>query len=73
LIESRYYAAFGIWLYDFNPGAPDQQAGVTVEIPLSAKHPHRRVIENATLNCPVKQSLSAEMEIPVTFLWRDDL
>jgi putative redox protein len=46
---------------------------VTVEMPLSANHPQRAGLENAAINCPVKKSLSSEMEIPITFSWRDDL
>lgn len=46
---------------------------VAVELPLPANHPHRAALENAAQNCPVKKSLSAEMEIPITFSWRDDL
>ncbi len=46
---------------------------VAVELPLSANHPRRAALENAALNCPVKKSLSADMEIPITFSWRDDL
>ena len=46
---------------------------VAVELPLPANHPRRAALENAALNCPVKKSLSAEMEIPITFSWRDDL
>lgn len=46
---------------------------VAVELPLPGDHPHRAALENAAQNCPVKKSLSAEMEIPITFAWRDDL
>jgi putative redox protein len=46
---------------------------VTVEMPLSANHPQRGALESAAINCPVKKSLSSEMEIPITFSWRDDL
>ena len=46
---------------------------VAVELPLPGNHPHRAALENAAQNCPVKKSLSAEMEIPITFAWRDDL
>jgi putative redox protein len=46
---------------------------VAVELPLPANHPRRAALENAALNCPVKKSLSAEMEIPITFSWGDDL
>jgi putative redox protein len=46
---------------------------VAVELPLPANHPFRAALESAALNCPVKQSLSAEMDIPITFSWRDDL
>jgi uncharacterized OsmC-like protein len=46
---------------------------VAIELPLPANHPCRAALEQAALTCPVKQSLSAEMEIPVAFSWRDDL
>jgi len=46
---------------------------VAVELPLPANHPLRAALEHAALNCPVKKSLSADMEIPFTFSWRDDL
>ena len=46
---------------------------VAVELPLPANHPCRAALESAALNCPVKKSLSAEMDIPITFSWRDDL
>lgn len=46
---------------------------VAVELPLPANHPRRAALENAAQNCPVKKSLSAEIEIPITFSWRDDL
>ncbi|HEY2122168.1 MAG TPA: OsmC family protein [Chthoniobacterales bacterium] len=46
---------------------------VAVELPLPGNDPHRAALENAAQNCPVKKSLSAEMEIPITFTWRDDL
>ncbi len=46
---------------------------VAVELPLPRDHPHRAALENAAQNCPVKKSLSAEIEIPITFAWRDDL
>ncbi len=46
---------------------------VAVEVPLPANHPRRTALETAALTCPVKKSLSAEIEIPITFSWRDDL
>jgi putative redox protein len=46
---------------------------VLVTVPLSANHPQRQALENVALNCPVQKSLNPELEIPVTFLWRDDL
>jgi len=46
---------------------------VVVTVPLPANHPQRAALENVALNCPVQKSLNPEMEIPVTFSWRDDL
>jgi putative redox protein len=46
---------------------------VVVEMPLSGRHPQRAALERAALNCPVAKSLSSEIQIPVSFLWRDDL
>jgi hypothetical protein len=44
-----------------------------VEMPLSGNHPQRGALEQAALNCPVAKSLSPEIEVPVSFSWRDDL
>ena len=46
---------------------------VVVTVPLPANHPQRAALENAALNCPVQKSLNSDLEIPVTFSWRDDL
>ena len=46
---------------------------VAVEMPLPANHPQREALEKVALNCPVAMSLSPEIQIPVSFLWRDDL
>jgi len=46
---------------------------VVVEMPLSGKHPQREAIERTALNCPVAKSLSPEIQVPVSFSWRDDL
>jgi putative redox protein len=46
---------------------------VAVTMPLSVHHPERLALEKVALNCPVLKSLSTELEIPVTFSWRDDL
>jgi putative redox protein len=56
-----------------NPVRRISKLEVAVELPLPANHPWRTALENAALTCPVKQSLSADMEIPITFSWRDDL
>jgi putative redox protein len=45
---------------------------VIVEMPLPANHPQREALERAALNCPVFKSLSPEIQIPVSFSWRDD-
>jgi putative redox protein len=41
----------------------------TISIPLPADHPDRPVIESAALTCPVNESLRADIDRPVTFLW----
>ncbi len=40
-----------------------------IVVPLAATHPQREALERAALTCPVHQSLLAEIEKPVTFLW----
>jgi uncharacterized OsmC-like protein len=40
-----------------------------IAMPLPATHPQRAALERAALTCPVHQSLLAEMEKPVTFVW----
>ena len=55
---------------------PSRRVGrleVVVEMPLSGSHPQREALEKAALNCPVAKSLSPEIQIPVSFSWRDDL
>ncbi len=42
---------------------------VVINMPMAADHPHRQLIENAALTCPVHQSLHADMEIPITWNW----
>ncbi len=41
----------------------------TIHVPLSSDHPHRALLENAALTCPVHKSLSEEMKKPVDFQW----
>jgi putative redox protein len=52
---------------------PRQIARLTVTIDVvKYVDPERRpALENAALTCPVKRSLGAEVEIPVTFRWKD--
>jgi putative redox protein len=55
---------------------PSRRVGkldVVVEMPLPANHPQRMALEKVALNCPVAKSLSPEIQIPVSFSWRDDL
>jgi putative redox protein len=46
---------------------------VVIEVPLPANHPQRATLEKVAVNCPVQKSLSPDLEIPVSFRWRDDL
>jgi uncharacterized OsmC-like protein len=40
-----------------------------VRVPLALSHPQREALERVAHTCPVHQSLSAEMEKPITFFW----
>jgi len=55
---------------------PSRRVGrldIVVEMPLSGSHPEREALERVALNCPVAKSLSPDIQIPVSFSWRDDL
>jgi len=40
-----------------------------VHIPLPPDSPHRQVLEQTALNCPVHKSLPSEIERPTRFFW----
>ena len=40
-----------------------------VHIPLPADSPHREVLEQTALNCPVHKSLPEEIDRPTKFFW----
>ena len=40
-----------------------------VHIPLPPDYPHRELLEQAALNCPVHKSLPAEINRPIRFFW----
>lgn len=40
-----------------------------VHIPLPENSPHRKVLEQTALNCPVHKSLPHEIRRPTTFFW----
>jgi len=40
-----------------------------ITIPLASAHPQRALLENAAKACPVKQSLSSEVNASVEFRW----
>ena len=40
-----------------------------VHIPLRPDHPHREVLEQTALNCPVHKSLPPEIRRPTKFFW----
>lgn len=42
---------------------------VTITVPLPASHPERASIEAAALTCPVNESLRADIDRPVHFVW----
>lgn len=43
---------------------------VCIHVPLNAEHPDRKLLENAALTCPVHQSLHADIEVPIKWLWQ---
>lgn len=42
---------------------------ITIEIPLPADHPDRKVLEATALGCPVHHSVHPDIDKPVTFVW----
>ena len=46
---------------------------IVIEVPLPPDHPQRPILEKVALNCPVQKSLNPDLEIQVSFSWRDDL
>lgn len=42
---------------------------LTIEIPLPADHPDRKLLEATALACPVHHSVHPEIDKPVTFVW----
>jgi putative redox protein len=42
---------------------------ITIEVPLSADHPDRKLLEATALGCPVHHSVHPDIDKPVTFVW----
>ena len=42
---------------------------VKIWISLPPDHPERKLLENAAFGCPVHQSVRADMEMPIEFVW----
>ncbi len=42
---------------------------ITIEIPLPADHPDRRLLEAVALGCPVQHSVHPDIDKPVSFVW----
>jgi len=43
---------------------------VDMEIPLSADHPERKVLESAARGCPVHHSIHPDIEVVIKWTWR---
>ena len=56
---------------EMSKDAPRRIVGLPseVHIPLPASSPHREVLEQTGLNCPVHKSLPAEINRPTKFSW----
>lgn len=42
-----------------------------IELPIESTHPEAKILERTAHTCPVHQSLSAEMDKPITFRYSD--
>jgi hypothetical protein len=42
---------------------------ITIEIPLPADHPDRKLLEATALGCPVHHSVHPDIDKPVSFVW----
>jgi putative redox protein len=56
---------------EMSKDAPRRIVGLPSEVhlPLPPDSPHRDVLEQTALNCPVHKSLPPEIERPTTFFW----
>src|SRR5436305_9046282 len=56
---------------EMSKDAPRRIVGLPseVHIPLPANSPHREVLEQTALNCPVHKSLPEEIDRPTKFFW----
>jgi len=56
---------------EMSKDAPRRIVGLPseVHIPLPKNHPHREVLEQTALNCPVHKSLPPEIRRPTKFFW----
>ena len=56
---------------EMSKDAPRRIVGLPseVHIPLAPDHPHREVLEQTALNCPVHKSLPPEIHRPTKFFW----
>jgi uncharacterized OsmC-like protein len=56
---------------EMSSDAPRRIVGLksVMTIPLPANHPQRSLLEAATLSCPVKKSISPEIDASVEFRW----
>ena len=43
---------------------------ITIDIPLPADHPERKLLEATALGCPVHHSVHPDIDKPVTFIWK---
>ena len=56
---------------EMSKDAPRRIVGLPseVHIPLAPNHPHREILEQTALNCPVHKSLPSEIHRPTKFFW----
>ena len=45
---------------------------IQIEMPLSADHPERKMLESSALSCPVYQSIHPEIEVPIDWCWQEE-
>ena len=44
---------------------------VSIEVPLPANHPDRKMLESSALSCPVFESIHPDIKVPIDWRWEE--